>query len=128
MRARIGWDQAEWSVCGAAPILEEVLRFYLDLGVPICEVWGMSEGSAVSTCTPPDDIRIGSVGKALPGIEIRLLDDGEILVRGDTVMKGYRGILRRRPKRLTPTAGCTPATSPKSTTTDTCGSSTARRN
>ena len=91
VRVRIGLDQVEWSVCGAAPIPEEVLRFYLDLGVPICEVWGMSEGSAVSTCTPPDDIRIGSVGKALPGVEIRLLDDGEILVRGDTVMKGYRG-------------------------------------
>ena len=91
LRARIGLGQAEWSACGAAPIAEEVLRFYLDLGVPICEVWGMSEGSAISTCTPPDDIRIGSVGKALPGIETRLLDDGEILVRGDTVMKGYRG-------------------------------------
>ena len=91
VRVRIGLDQVEWSVCGAAPIPEEVLRFYLDLGVPICEVWGMSEGSAVSTCTPPDDIRIGSVGKAPPGVEIRLLDDGEILVRGDTVMKGYQG-------------------------------------
>lgn len=90
VRAKIGLDRVEWLVSGAAAIPGDVLRFFLDLGLPICELWGMSEVSCCAVVNPPDDIRIGTVGKALPGIELSLLDDGELLLRGATVMKGYR--------------------------------------
>ena len=90
VRAKIGLDQAEWLISGAAPIPESVLRFFLDLGLPVCEVWGMSELSCLATINPPDDIRLGTVGMALPGVDLRLLDDGELLVRCPLLMKGYR--------------------------------------
>ena len=87
---KIGLGQAEWLVSGAAPIPAEVLQFFLDLGLPICEVWGMSELSCIATTNPPDDIRVGTVGKPLPGVDLRLLEDGELLVKCPLVMKGYR--------------------------------------
>jgi long-subunit acyl-CoA synthetase (AMP-forming) len=67
-----------------------VLEFFAAIGIPICEVWGMSETTSVATLVPPDDVRLGTVGPAMPGVELRLADDGELLVRGDTVMPGYR--------------------------------------
>lgn len=86
----LGLDQVRWSVSGAAPIAPEVLQFFLDLGLPICELWGMSETSCCVTINPIDDIRIGTVGTALKGVELRLAADGELLVRGPLLMKGYR--------------------------------------
>ena len=90
VRAKLGLDQAEWLISGAAPIPTEVLEFFLALGLPICELWGMSELSCCATINPPGDIRIGTVGKALPGVELKLLEDGELCVRAPIVMKGYR--------------------------------------
>ncbi|MDO7867775.1 AMP-binding protein [Nocardioides jiangxiensis] len=88
----LGLDQVKWSVSGAAPIAPEVLRFFLDLGLPICELWGMSEISCIGTVNRTDDIRIGTVGQVLPGCEVSLADDGELLFRGPTLMHGYRGL------------------------------------
>jgi len=90
IRAKLGLDEAEWMVSGAAPIASETLEYFLALGLPIRELWGMSETSCVVTINPGDDIRIGTVGKALPGVELRLLEDGELLVRAPLVMQGYR--------------------------------------
>jgi len=91
IREQIGLDQAEWLVCGAAPIAEEVLEYFRDLGLPIRELFGMSELSCCATINPVDDIRIGTVGRALPGVELELAPDGELLCRGPIVMSGYRG-------------------------------------
>ena len=91
VRERMGFDQVKWTVSGAAPIPSEVLQFFLALGLRIQEVWGMSELSCCVTVNPADDIRIGTVGKALPGIELKLAEDGEVLVHGATTMRGYRG-------------------------------------
>jgi long-chain acyl-CoA synthetase len=90
IRSALGLDQVRVAVSGAAPISPEILKFMAALGIPIAEVWGMSELSGVGTANPPGAIRIGTVGKAIPGVELKLAGDGELLVRGPIVMKGYR--------------------------------------
>ena len=75
---------------GAAPCPLEVLEFFAAIGIPICEVWGMSELTSIATLVPPERLKLGTVGPPIPGVEIRLDSDGEILFRGDTVMAGYR--------------------------------------
>ena len=90
VRAQLGLDEAQWLLSAAAPIPPAVLDYYHALGLPICEFWGMSELSCLATINPLNDIRIGTVGRALPGVELKGLDDGELLVRGPIVMKGYR--------------------------------------
>jgi long-chain acyl-CoA synthetase len=90
LREQLGLDQLRGAVSGAAPIPKETLGFFAGLGIPISEVWGMSELSCVATVSHPRDARLGTVGKLLPGLEGRIADDGEFLVRGPLVMKGYR--------------------------------------
>lgn len=91
LRERMGLDRVRVSATGASAIAPDALAFMLGIGIPVLEVWGMSETSAVVTINPPDGIRIGTVGKVVPGpTEISLADDGELLVRGPLVMKGYR--------------------------------------
>jgi long-subunit acyl-CoA synthetase (AMP-forming) len=90
IRTRLGFDRCESYLIGAAPAPLEVFEFFAALGIPICEVWGMSELSCVATLVPEDGIRFGTVGKALPGVEVRIAGDGEVLVRGPIVMAGYR--------------------------------------
>ena len=90
LREKLGLDQLRWAVSGAAPIPRETLAFFVGIGIPITEVWGMSELSCVASVSHPRDTRLGSVGKLLPGLESRIADDGEYLVRGPLVMKGYR--------------------------------------
>jgi long-chain acyl-CoA synthetase len=90
LRAKLGLDRAEWYMIGAAPCPMEVLEFFAAIGIPICEVWGMSETASIATLVPQDQIRLGTVGPPIPGVDIRLAEDGEVLVRGDTVMAGYR--------------------------------------
>jgi long-subunit acyl-CoA synthetase (AMP-forming) len=91
LREKLGLDQLRWAVSGAAPIPKETLAFFDGIGIPIVEVWGMSELSCVASVSHPDDARLGTVGKLLPGLEGKIADDGEFLVRGPLVMKGYRG-------------------------------------
>src|SRR6478672_889949 len=90
VRERLGFDDVDVLMSGAAPISAEVLEFFAALGLPISEVWGMSETATTGTANPRDGIRIGTVGKPLPGLEVRLAEDGELLVRGAAVMSGYR--------------------------------------
>jgi long-chain acyl-CoA synthetase len=90
LRQLVGLDQARLAVSGAAPIAPDVLEFVCGLGLPVCELWGMSELSCCATINPPDAIRIGTVGVAIPGVELKLAEDGELLARGPIVMRGYR--------------------------------------
>jgi long-chain acyl-CoA synthetase len=90
LRARLGLERCEWYMVGAAPTPVEVLEFFAAIGVPICEVWGMSELSSIATMVPRDNVRFGTVGIPLPGVEVKLDSDGEVLVRGATMMAGYR--------------------------------------
>jgi long-subunit acyl-CoA synthetase (AMP-forming) len=90
LRAQIGLDEAVAANSGAAPCPVEVLEFFHAIGIPVGELWGMSETCGVITCNPPDNVKIGSVGPPVPGAELKLADDGEIVVRGPMVMPGYR--------------------------------------
>jgi long-chain acyl-CoA synthetase len=90
IRARLGLDRVKFAATGAAAIDPEALEFVLGLGLPVCELWGMSELSCAATVNQPGAIRIGTVGTALKNAELRIADDGELLVRGPLVMKGYR--------------------------------------
>jgi long-subunit acyl-CoA synthetase (AMP-forming) len=83
-------DRVRWAIVGAAPTPRHVLEFFVAIGIPLCELWGMSELTTVATVNPPGRAKLGTVGPALPGIELRLADDGEVLVRGAIVMRGYR--------------------------------------
>ncbi|MCT7293669.1 long-chain fatty acid--CoA ligase (plasmid) [Rhodococcus pyridinivorans] len=90
LRAKLGLDAIDSAVSGAAPIDVAALEFMLALGIPVMEAWGMSETSAVTTVNPAARPKYGTVGKAIPGTDVKLAEDGEILVRGDGVMRGYR--------------------------------------
>ncbi len=90
IREGIGLDNVRIAISGAAAITHETLVLMTALGLPICEGWGMSETSSLATLNPPGAQRLGTVGKALEGVELRLAEDGELLVRGAVVMKGYR--------------------------------------
>jgi long-subunit acyl-CoA synthetase (AMP-forming) len=92
VRELLGLTEVEQFAVGAAPVPVDVLEFFLAMGIEICELWGMSELSSVATINPPGAVRVGTVGPPLPGVEIKLAADGEVMVRGPIVMKGYRNM------------------------------------
>jgi len=90
IRLALGLDQLRWLMVGAAPTPPHVLDFIAALGLEVVEVWGMSELGAVATANPLGSQKLGTVGKPLRGVDLRLAADGEILVRGPILMRGYR--------------------------------------
>jgi long-chain acyl-CoA synthetase len=90
LRAMLGLDQALAVNVGAAPTPVDVLEFFHALGIELAELWGMSETCGVGTVNRPGQVRIGTVGPAAPGVELRLAEDGEVLCRGEFLMSGYR--------------------------------------
>ena len=89
LRAAIGLDRVEWAASAAAPMPVGVTRFFAGLGIAIYDVYGMTETAAAVTANGPDSFRLGSVGRPHPGIEMRLGEDDEILVRGPLITPGY---------------------------------------
>jgi len=92
LRTHLGFDQIAAVNVGAAPTPVEVLEFFHAIGIPVSEIWGMSETCGAGTANPPDKIKIGTVGPPAPGIDIKLAEDGEVLVKSDVVMIGYRNM------------------------------------
>ncbi|MGZ4276590.1 MAG: AMP-dependent synthetase/ligase [Solirubrobacteraceae bacterium] len=92
LRANLGLDQLVAVNVGAAPTPVEVIEFFHAIGVPLAELWGMSETCGAGACNPPERIKIGTVGTANPGIELKLAEDGELLMRSEVVMVGYRNL------------------------------------
>jgi long-subunit acyl-CoA synthetase (AMP-forming) len=89
VRKALGMERAWFTATGAAPISKSTLEFFLSLDIPIYEVYGMSECTGPGTLSIPGAFRTGSVGKPVPGTEVKLAADGEILMRGPHVFKGY---------------------------------------
>ncbi|MEY9858948.1 long-chain acyl-CoA synthetase [Catenulispora sp. GAS73] len=88
-RALLGLDKVTRATSGAAPISVETLRYLNGLNLPLMELWGMSETSGAATVCTPDANRVGTVGRPIPGVELKLGDDGEVFVRGPIVLAGY---------------------------------------
>jgi len=101
LREHLGLDQVEACNVGAAPTPPEVIEFFHTLGIPLAELWGMSETTGAGTCNPLERIKIGTVGPAAPNVEIKLADDGEVLVKGPVVMKGYRNLPEKTAEAFT---------------------------
>lgn len=91
LRKQLGLDQARIIVSSAAPIHPDLVRWFHGIGIPIAEVWGQTEDCGPATINPPEAIRIGTVGRPLPGLEVRVAEDDELLVRGGSVCQGYFG-------------------------------------
>ena len=89
IRRMLGLDRCHLALTGAAPIAPDLIRWYLALGLDMREVYGQTENCGVATLMPSDNIKLGSVGKAVPWGEVALSPDGEILIRGDFLFMGY---------------------------------------
>jgi long-chain acyl-CoA synthetase len=89
IRAAFGLEELELALSSAAPLSPELIWFFHSIGLKIAEGYGQSEDNGPTAWNPPDGVLIGSVGKPMPGLEVKLAEDGEILVRGGNVMAGY---------------------------------------
>jgi long-chain acyl-CoA synthetase len=92
LREMLGLDQVIAVNVGAAPTPVDVLEYFHALGIELAELWGMSETCGFGTCNRPGHVKIGTVGPPSPGCEVKLAEDGELLVRGEFVMLGYRNL------------------------------------
>ena len=90
IRRRLGFDELTAAVTGAAPCPPAVIEFFDAIGIPLREVYGLSETTGVVSLAAADDVRPGTVGPPLPSAQVRFAEDGELLVRGPLVMAGYR--------------------------------------
>jgi long-chain acyl-CoA synthetase len=89
IRAKLGLEDVKLAVTTTAPTPLDLELFWAGLGLPLHEVWGMSELTGPATAVPPHDVRLGTVGPLLAGVEAKIGEDGELLVRGGNVMQGY---------------------------------------
>jgi len=89
LKERMGFDRIRIAYSGAAPIAPDILYFFQSIGVNLIEGYGQTEGTGVTTTSRPDRVKFGTVGVPLDGVEIKIADDGEILVKSPGVFKGY---------------------------------------
>ncbi len=101
LRSMLGLDQVEAINVGAAPTPVEVLEFFHAIGLPLAELWGMSETCGAGSVNPSARIKIGTVGPPAPGVQIKLDTDGEVLVKSEVVMLGYRNLPQKTAETFT---------------------------
>jgi long-subunit acyl-CoA synthetase (AMP-forming) len=101
LREMLGLDQVEAINVGAAPTPVEVLEFFHAIGLPLAELWGMSETCGAGAVNPVAKIKIGTVGPPAPGVQLKLDSDGEVLIKSDVVMSGYRNLPEKTAEAFT---------------------------
>ncbi len=89
VREGLGMEDVTIAITAAAPINPDLIKFFQTIGIPLFEIYGMSENTGPATATLPGAMKIGSVGKALPGVEVKTGEDGELMMRGGIVAEGY---------------------------------------
>jgi long-chain acyl-CoA synthetase len=89
LKERLGFDRVRLGVSGAAPISHEILKFFQSIGIPIREGYGMTETTGITHMSSEVDYKVGTVGRAIPGTEVRIAEDGEIVVKHPGIFKGY---------------------------------------
>jgi long-chain acyl-CoA synthetase len=89
IKAKLGLDRVTWAGCASAPLPIEVARFFAGLGLAIYDIYGMTETSGAATACGPDNFRLGTVGRAVAGVELAIAEDGEVLMRGPITTSGY---------------------------------------
>jgi len=89
LKERLGLEKVRVAISAAAPISPDVIRYFRGIGMNMRELYGQTEGSGPTSMHQGDDIKLGTVGKPFPGMEVRIAEDGEILVKGPNVFKGY---------------------------------------
>ena len=89
LKKRLGFDRVRIGFSGAAPISHNILKFFQSIGIPMREGYGMTETTGITHMSDENNFKLGTVGKALPGTEVRIAEDGEILVRHPGIFKGY---------------------------------------
>jgi long-chain acyl-CoA synthetase len=94
IKAMLGLERVTWAASASAPMPLEVARFFAGLGMPVYDIWGMTETCGGATACGPGAFKLGTVGRAYPGIDLRIADDGEVLARGPIMTTGYH----RRPE------------------------------
>lgn len=89
LKRMLGLDRARYMISGGAPIAPDILKFFHAVDLPIREVYGQTEDTGPTSIHQGEDIKLGTVGKPMPGTEVKIADDGEILVKGPHVFQGY---------------------------------------
>ena len=89
LKKKVGFSNTRFAISGAAPINPDILKLFQDLDIPLFEGYGMTENTAGITINYHGNNKIGSVGKCMPFFDVKIADDGEVLIKGDNVMKGY---------------------------------------
>ncbi len=90
LRQLVGLGSVKVAAVGAAPSDPETVQFFHEIGVPLGDIYGLTESAACCTANPPGRVRIGSAGLPMPGMEVRIAEDGEVETRGPALMRGYR--------------------------------------
>ena len=107
IRHGVGLDRAHILITAAAPVHPDLVRWLHAIGLPVVELYGQTEVCGPTTCNPPEDNRVGTVGRALPGVHVAIAGDGEILVQGGNVCAGYYNDPASTRRCSTRMVGCT---------------------
>ena len=116
IKTLMGLHRVRIARTGAAPISPDLIKWYWAMGIRLFEVYGQTENTGIATSNTPTHLKVGTIGMPAPGTEMKIAQDGEILIKGPHVFKGYLNQPEKTAETIRDKAGCTPAMSAVSTT------------